>query len=91
MGDASRHVRADLDELRAAAERRRDELVAKLHDIVDEHPFVAVAAAFGAGYALSGALVSRFTMRLLSLGGRLYFGRLVEERLGSRFAGDGHA
>jgi hypothetical protein len=79
MQDVGEHMKQDFAELRAAAERRRDEVLSQVRELVDQHPLAAVGAAFGAGYLLSGALLSRMTFRLALLGARWYAGRMVRD------------
>lgn len=82
LREAGEKVRADVDALRGAALREEEEILARVRDFVEEHPFGAVGAAAAAGYALSGALFSRTTLRLFALSARFYLGRLIEARLG---------
>jgi ElaB/YqjD/DUF883 family membrane-anchored ribosome-binding protein len=77
IGEIGDRVREDLALLAEAAVRRRDEIVDGARRFVDERPLTAVGLAFAAGYALSGALVGRFTLRLVGLGARFALGRLV--------------
>jgi hypothetical protein len=77
-------VKQDISHLREAAERRRDEVLGQARDFVQEHPVIAVGAAFGAGYVLSGALFSRMSLRLLGFGARWYAGRMLR---GAAFGG----
>jgi hypothetical protein len=76
-------VKSDLHELRGVAEKRKDELFGELRALVGRHPFASVGAAFGAGYVLSGALLSRTTARAVRLGLRIYLGRLIKSTLGA--------
>src|SRR5262245_31155708 len=82
IGEAGERVREDVAQLREAAARARAELLDKLRHFVDEHPLAAVGIAFGAGYLLSGALLSRTTARLLALGARAWVGPLVKALIG---------
>ncbi len=65
-------LRTDLGLLAEMTLGRRREFFERARIWIEGHPWGAVGAAFGLGYALSGALVSRSTLRLLSLGIRLY-------------------
>lgn len=79
IGEATAHMRDDVQQLREAAERRGDEVIEQVRSLVDEHPLAAVGAAFGLGYLLSGALVSRTTLRFAVLGARWYAGRMMRD------------
>jgi hypothetical protein len=81
--EISEHMKQDLYDLRAVAERRRQELYEGLKRLVHEHPLASVGVAFGAGYLLSGALLSRATARVLAVGARWYVGRMVRDAIGS--------
>jgi hypothetical protein len=85
--EAGERVRDDLERLREAAERRRAQLLGELQRLVAEHPLGAVAAAFGVGYLLSGALLSRTTARVLGIGARIYLGQMVRGGLGEQLLG----
>lgn len=76
--ETSARVRADVDELR----REGEALLGQLRSLVDQHPLAAVGAAMGTGYVLSGALVSRTTLRIAMLGARLYLNKMLSRRLG---------
>src|SRR4051794_26993688 len=76
-------VKQDLSQLRDVVEHRRDELLGQVRDLVAEHPVAAVGVAFGAGYVLSGALFSRLTWRVLSVGARWYAGRMLQGAVGT--------
>ena len=91
MRDLGGKVKDDLSELREAAERRREELLGEASRLVDEHPFLALGAAFGAGYVLSGALFSRLTARLAMVGARAYLGRVLKTTLGEELFGAAQA
>ena len=79
IGEATAHMRDDVAQLREAAERRGDEVIEQIRSLVVEHPLAAVGAAFGIGYLLSGALVSRTTLRFGLLGARWYAGRMMRD------------
>jgi hypothetical protein len=80
-------VKSDIEELRSAAERSRDALLEDLRKMVDQHPFAAIGVAFAAGYAISGALLSRTTLRAARAGARWYLARMLKERVGSELGG----
>lgn len=82
LRELGEQVRDDLWALRETASRRRDELLGKARAQIDEHPLAAVGIAFGAGYLLSGALLSRLTMRVVVIGARWYLARTMKELLG---------
>jgi hypothetical protein len=63
-----------LDALRDELARRGQAVREQVGAYVDEHPLSAMAIAFGVGYLLSGALISRTTARVVSVGGRLLLG-----------------
>jgi hypothetical protein len=87
LGEIGDRLREDLSMLRDAAERSRDQALDRVLGFVNEHPFAAVAVAFGAGFALSGALLSRTTARLAWLGGRLYLAQLMRGAIGESLLG----
>jgi hypothetical protein len=72
-------VQEDLNELGHAIRRRTGELRDAARGFVDEHPLASVGLAFGVGYVLSGALVSKTTARLLTFGGRLLIAGVLEQ------------
>lgn len=82
MSDIGAHVREDISQFREAAEKRQHELTDQVTQMVSEHPVASVAIAFGAGYILSGALLSRFTIRLATAGARWYLGRMLRDAIG---------
>lgn len=49
--------------------------------LVDEHPYGAVAGAFGLGYILAGGLFSRATLKLLRVGGRVLWRTMLRQGL----------
>ena len=87
MRDLGGKVKDDLAELREAADRRRAELLEQARQLMDQHPFLAVGAACGIGYVLSGALFSRLTGRLVLTGARMYLGRMLKDTLGAELFG----
>ena len=76
---AGERVAADIDQLREAVLQRTGEIRNTVNGFVQEHPYLAVGAAFAAGYVISGALVSRTTGRLLGFGMRFLVGAMVKQ------------
>lgn len=72
-------VREDVKLIRRAAERQRDEILGRVRELVKEQPLLALGAAFGIGYLLSGALISRATGKMLLLSSRLAFAALLKQ------------
>jgi hypothetical protein len=68
----------DFAELRDRVAERAEQLRAMASSFVQDRPLAAVAIAFGAGWLLSGALVSRTSGRLLRLGARLAIGLVLK-------------
>ena len=81
IGEAAQHIARDFDELREAAERRGEAALVELRALVDRHPLASLGVAFGTGYLLSGAILSRLTLRLAAMGARFYAGRLLHDML----------
>lgn len=79
LHDAGERVAADIDQLREAVMQRTGEIRDTMNGFVREHPYMAVGAAFAAGYVISGALVSRTTGRLLGFGMRFLLGAMVKQ------------
>ena len=71
----------DLGELGRAARARSAQLVEQVTAFVDEHPYASIGMAFGVGYLLSGALLSRATLKALGFGGRVFAGGLLKQLL----------
>jgi hypothetical protein len=82
LSEVGDRMRADVDLLRQTIEKKSDELRRAAVQLVDEHPYGALAAAFGLGYVLSGALFSRVTARALIFGGRFIVGNLLRQAVG---------
>ena len=82
INDVGDKMREDFAMLREAAERRKDEIVANVNQLVEQHPLAMVGAAFGVGVVLSGGLVSKTAMRAVWFGGRLYLKSLVRDLVG---------
>ena len=76
---AGERVAADFDQLREAMLQRTGEIRDTVTGFVQEHPYMAVGAAFAAGYVISGALVSRTTGRLLGFGMRFLVGAMIKQ------------
>jgi hypothetical protein len=80
---ASAHEGDDLGLLADTIGHQASEVRRVIQEFVDERPLTAVGLAFGLGYLLSGALVSRTTVRLLAFGGRWVVGRLLRDTVAS--------
>lgn len=74
-------VKQSLDQLREGFSERTQEIRDKVNAFVDEQPLAAVGIAFGVGYLLSGALLSRTTFRAARIGARVAFGGLLKNLL----------
>jgi hypothetical protein len=81
LGETAEQLLGDLDMLRDAVAQRAEEVRDQVTGFVNEHPYAAMGAAFGIGYLLSGALVSRTTGRLLGFGTRFLVGTLVKQMI----------
>jgi hypothetical protein len=81
LREAGARIRQDFSFLRDAVEQPVIELRDAAYGFVDEHPLVAVGAAFGVGFVLAGGLFSRTTARALSFGTRFVVGKLLREAL----------
>ncbi len=79
MDDASRRIGDNLAELREEIGGKTRELRDAVGSYVDEHPVAALGIAFGVGYLLSGALFSRTSLRVATLGARVAVGGLVKQ------------
>jgi hypothetical protein len=77
MDEVGARVGESFDELRRALVQRTRELRDAVTSFVDERPLQAVGLAFGVGYLLSGALLSRTTARVVGLGGRFLAGGVL--------------
>jgi hypothetical protein len=69
----------NLNEIRQGIQEKTQEIRASLNSYVEEHPLGAVGIAFGIGYILSGALVSRLTARVVGIGGRIVLGNVLRQ------------
>jgi ElaB/YqjD/DUF883 family membrane-anchored ribosome-binding protein len=87
LRDVTRRLGDNFDEIRHEVGQRTQEIREYINSLVAEQPLAAVGIAFGVGYLLSGALVSRTTFRVARLGGRVVLGELVKQL----FAGVGPA
>jgi hypothetical protein len=83
LDELKERAERDAEELRHAAMKRGSQLRDAAFSFVQEHPYAAVGAAFGVGYLVSGALLSRSTFRLLGIGGRLFAGALIKQLIAS--------
>ena len=77
VDDVEARAAGSFDELRKEVSQRTEEVRAAVSSFVDERPLTAVGIAFGVGYLLSGALVSRLTARLIAVGGRVVIGNAL--------------
>jgi hypothetical protein len=77
--DVGRRVGDNLNQLREQWSERTHEIREAIGSYVDENPLAAVGIAFGIGYLLSGALVSRTTLRAASFGGRVLLGGVLKQ------------
>lgn len=77
--DPSATVAENFDEMRAELGDRVQEIRQTVTNYVDAHPLASIGIAFGVGYLLSGALLSRTTLRAASIGGRFAFGGFLKQ------------
>lgn len=77
--DVGNQVAENFDELRAELGDRVQEFRETVTNYVDAHPLASVGIAFGVGYLLSGALFSRTTMKVATLGGRFALGGFLKQ------------
>ncbi len=68
-----------VDELRQELTEKANELRETVTSFVQAKPLQSVGIAFGVGYVLSGALVSRTTARLAQIGLRFAFGGALKQ------------
>src|SRR5262249_7317217 len=85
--EAGDQLRDDITHLRDAVVQTERQLVEQATRWVEKHPLGAVGAAFGVGYLLSGALVSRSTAKAVGIGGRILFGWLARQALAGAIPG----
>lgn len=83
--DIGAQAREDFHMMREAAQKHGSDFIEGWRSFVEEHPFAAVGAAFGIGFALSGGLMSRATFKIGSLVARLYGRRFIGELLARGF------
>lgn len=76
LRDIGGRVRQDLGDLREAAQRNLAALFSDWRRFVERNPELALGGAFGVGFLLSGAIVSRTTARLVRAALRIYLRRL---------------
>jgi hypothetical protein len=81
--DAKPGVVEHVTELRHAVTEHTRAILDTLYSYVDEKPIASVAFAFGVGYVLSGALLSRATIRAIRLGARAAMAGALKHLLGS--------
>ena len=87
LSEVREKVREDVDLFREAVQRETDEFTRNARSYIEQHPYVAVGAAFGVGYILAGGLFSKMTARTLAFGTRFLAGRLLRELLAGAGAG----
>ncbi|HWE28230.1 MAG TPA: DUF883 C-terminal domain-containing protein [Polyangia bacterium] len=68
-----------VDEIRQELTEKANELRETVNNFVQAKPLQSVGIAFGVGYVLSGALVSRTTARLAQIGLRFAFGGALRQ------------
>ena len=83
VDEGSKGIAENFDEIRQGITEKTQEIRATLNAFVDEHPLSAVGIAFGIGYLLSGALVSRLTARVVGIGGRVLIGSVLRQAVAS--------
>jgi hypothetical protein len=76
LGD---NVGEHVDELRQELSEKANEIRTTINNFVTAKPLQSVGIAFGVGYVLSGALVSRTSFRIAQLGIRLVFGSALKQ------------
>lgn len=81
MDDVRDEIREHGDEIRQELSERAQELRTSVDTYVQAKPLQAVGIAFGVGYLLSGALVSRTTARLAQVGLRFAFGGALKQAI----------
>jgi hypothetical protein len=79
--DVGARVGENFEELRSAVGDRVHEIRDTIDHYVDEHPLASIGIAFGVGYLLSGALFSRTTLKVATLGGRFAVGGVLKQLL----------
>jgi hypothetical protein len=83
VDDGGKRIAEGFDELRHGISEKAQEVRSTVNAFVDENPLGAVGIAFGVGFLLSGALVSRLTARLIGIGGRIIIGSVVRQAVAS--------
>jgi len=76
--DVTRRVGEEFDAIRQELSQRTKEIRDAVAEFVDERPIQSVAIAFAVGYLLSGALISRTTLRVAHLGARFAIGAFLK-------------
>jgi hypothetical protein len=87
-------IAEDLTLLRSAANRSADSLLQGARGFWGDHPYGALALAFGAGYLVGGGLLSRATWRAFGVGARLAAAGVVRNlvtAIGTAVASNGEA
>jgi hypothetical protein len=79
--DLSESVGEHVDEIRQELSQKAAEIRDTVTSFVAEKPLQSVGIAFGVGYILSGALVSKTSFRLAQLGLRVAFGGALKQLL----------
>jgi len=79
MDDVKQRVGENFDEVREELGERVQEIRDTVTNFVEAHPLQSVGIAFGVGYLLSGALFSRTTFKVASIGGRFAPGGFLKQ------------
>ncbi len=79
VDDVGNRIGEGFDGIRQEVAQKTQEIRDTVQAFVDENPLGAVGIAFGVGYLLSGALVSRLTARVVGIGGRILLGNLLRQ------------
>ena len=87
LSEVGDRLRDDIELVRDAVRRETDDLRRSAFGFVQEHPYSAVAAAFGVGFVLSGGLFSRATAKTVSFGTRFLLGRFLKQLIAGAGAG----
>jgi hypothetical protein len=77
VDDVEARAAVSFDELRHQLSERTRRAREAIQAFVEERPLMAIGIAFGVGYLLSGALVSRMTARVVGFGSRLVLGNTL--------------
>jgi hypothetical protein len=79
MDDVKQRVGENFDEVREELGERVQEVRDTITNFVQAHPLQSVGIAFGVGYLISGALFSRTTFKVASIGGRFALGGFLKQ------------